>query len=215
MVILRSLKYLVALSAITLVQACGGDSTQPETSSPALALVSGSGQTAVAGATVADPLVVQVTRDGSPLSGASVTWTVTAGGGSPSPASSVTDSNGQASTTWTLGSTDGSNTLEASVAGATGSPIEFTATGTPFTPQATASVSVGDNFFDPTQSTIAVDGTVTWTWTGSIGHNVTFGSGNSPTQTSGTYAMAFPAAGSFPYQCTIHPGQMNGTIVVQ
>jgi plastocyanin len=78
-----------------------------------------------------------------------------------------------------------------------------------------ASVSVGDNFFDPTQSTIAVAGTVTWTWTGSSGHNVTFGSGASPTQSSGTYAMDFPTAGSFAYQCTIHPGQMNGTIVVQ
>jgi len=127
----------------------------------------------------------------------------------------VTDSNGQASTTWTLGSTDGSNTLEASVSGATGSPIEFTATGTPFTPPAAASVTVGNNFFDPTQSTIAVAGTVTWTWAGGVGHNVTFASGASPTQSSGTFAMSFPSAGSFPYQCTIHPGQMNGTIVVQ
>jgi 5-hydroxyisourate hydrolase-like protein (transthyretin family) len=62
-----------------------------------------------------NPLVVAV-RDAndSPVAGIPVTFSVTAGGGSVSPASAVTDSNGQASTTLTLGSSAGANTVVAS-----------------------------------------------------------------------------------------------------
>ena len=214
MVILRPFKSLVATAAIALALGCGGDTTQPQ-STPAVSSVSGNNQTGTAGQALADPLVVRVTRDGSGLAGTSVSWTVTGGAGSASPATSVTDSNGQASTTWTLGPTDGANTLEASATGATGSPVQFTATGTPFNPPSAAGVSVGDNFFNPTSSTIALNGTVTWTWAGSLTHNVTFGSGtNSANQSAGTFVRTFDAPGTFDYQCTIHGSSMSGTIVV-
>lgn len=81
------------------------------------------------------------------------------------------------------------------------------------------SVTIGDNFFNPTSNTVPSGATVTWTWTGNSPHNVTFASNaiaNSVTQSSGTYQVAMPtAAGSYTYQCTIHPTQMNGTVTVQ
>jgi plastocyanin len=78
------------------------------------------------------------------------------------------------------------------------------------------SISVGDDFFSPTATTVPVGTTVTWTWSGAIGHNVTFSDGvASPTQASGTYSRTFGTAGSFTYHCTIHPTAMTGTITVQ
>ena len=75
---------------------------------------------------------------------------------------------------------------------------------------------MGDNFFNPTSQRVAVGGTVTWTWAGQIGHNVTFSSGmNSSTQSAGTFDRDFPDAGAFDYLCTIHGASMSGTIVVE
>lgn len=198
--------------------ACGnGTEPEPEPGPEVLAIVSGSGQSAEAGEAVADPLVVTVTQDGAPVAGKVITWSVTAGGGSADPTSSTTGAGGTASTTWTLGPAEGANTLQASATGANGSPATFVATGTapPPPPPMQASVGVEDNFFDPATQRVAVGGTVTWTWGGSVGHNVTFASGpNSATQTAGTFDRTFPTAGSFPYQCTIHAG-MTGTIDVE
>ncbi|MEQ1691331.1 MAG: Ig-like domain-containing protein [Gemmatimonas sp.] len=70
----------------------------------------------------------------NPVSGVSVTFAVTAGGGAidpVSPASVVTNASGVATlTSWTLGTIAGANTVTATVAGLTGSPVTFTATGT-------------------------------------------------------------------------------------
>lgn len=134
-----------------------------------------------------------------------------------SAATSTTDADGLASTTWTLGPTAGANTLQASSTGVTGSPLTFTATGTAGPPPNAASVTVGDFFFDPSATTIAVGGQVTWNWAGSAPHNVTFSSGgtDSPTQSAGTHAVTFNSAGSFDYVCSIHPAQMTGTVTVQ
>jgi hypothetical protein len=96
-----------------------------------IALVSGNNQTAVAGAALAAPLVVRVAdANGNPISGATVTWATTAGGGHVSAATSTTDSTGQASVIATTGTTAGSNTFTAAIAGLTGSPVSFSATGT-------------------------------------------------------------------------------------
>jgi plastocyanin len=76
-------------------------------------------------------------------------------------------------------------------------------------------VSVADNYFSPSSTTVAV-GSVTWTWTGSQSHNVTFDDGNaSPTQASGTYTRRFSAAGTYSYHCTIHGAAMSGTVTVK
>ncbi|MDE3151542.1 MAG: hypothetical protein KGL93_04785, partial [Gemmatimonadota bacterium] len=78
-----------------------------------------------------------------------------------------------------------------------------------------SSISVGDNFFNPNSTTVKVGTTVTWTWSTSTTHNVTFADGTkSGNMSGGTYSRTFNSAGTFNYQCTIHGG-MTGAVVVQ
>lgn len=96
-----------------------------------LTKVAGDGQTAPVNTAVATPPAV-VVRDvaGNAVAGATVTFTVAAGGGSITGGSATTDANGRAAVgSWTLGTTAGVNTLAASVSGVTGTAA-FTATGT-------------------------------------------------------------------------------------
>ncbi|MBK8004503.1 MAG: hypothetical protein IPK12_11350 [Gemmatimonadetes bacterium] len=68
---------------------------------------------------------------GNPVSGVSVTFAVTGGGGNITGGAATTDGLGHATLgSWTLGTTAGSNTLTATSAGLAGSPVTFTATGT-------------------------------------------------------------------------------------
>jgi plastocyanin len=211
----RQFTNMLSLFAIAVVGACG-DSTTPDMTQAAVAIQSGDGQTATVGTTLATPAVVRVSRDGGAVAGTAVTWSVTAGGGLVTPTTATTGTDGTASTVWTLGPNPGANSLEATVADASGSPVVFGASGTSATPPMQAAISIGDNFFDPTSSTISAGGTVTWTWGGSVGHNVTFPTGsNSVTQVAGMFARSFATAGSFDYLCTIHGAAMSGTIIVQ
>jgi len=66
---------------------------------------------------------------GNGVAGEAVSWIVTAGGGSLSSATAITDGGGNASVTWTLGPSVGIQTVEAIVSGLVGSPVEFSATG--------------------------------------------------------------------------------------
>jgi hypothetical protein len=79
---------------------------------------SGNGQTAVAGAAFAEPLVAMVT-DGAaqPVSGVVVNFTVASGSVSVNPAADVTDANGWASTVVTAGSFSGTARVRASISG--------------------------------------------------------------------------------------------------
>jgi hypothetical protein len=96
-----------------------------------LILVSGNGQSGTPGQTLANPLTVEVTDSaGNGVSGVTVAFAVTSGGGSVSAASVVTNSSGLASTTLILGATAGANTVRASAGTLAGSPLTFTATGT-------------------------------------------------------------------------------------
>ncbi|HJS44305.1 MAG TPA: Ig-like domain-containing protein, partial [Gemmatimonadales bacterium] len=100
-----------------------------------IAMQAGNGQSATVNSAVAtDPSVVVRDAFNNPVSSVSVTFTVTGGGGTISPASPATiatDINGIATlTSWTLGPTAGANTLTAASTGLTGSPVAFTATGT-------------------------------------------------------------------------------------
>ncbi|HKP28917.1 MAG TPA: hypothetical protein VJU15_05925, partial [Gemmatimonadales bacterium] len=90
----------------------------------------------VATAVAAPPSVLVTDVGGNPVSGVNVTFTVTAGGGTLSPASPATVAtgvNGVATlTSWTLGTTAGTNnnSVTAAAAVANGSPVTFTATAT-------------------------------------------------------------------------------------
>src|SRR3954468_1375344 len=80
----------------------------------------------------------------------------------------------------------------------------------------TFSVSVGNNFFSPATSTLSVNDSVQWTWAGSP-HSST---SDTPLWDSGilgtgsTFTRQFTTAGSFPYHCSVHGGQV-GTVTVQ
>lgn len=92
-------------------------------------IVSGNNQTGVAGAALANPLVVRVSDAyGNRVSNAQVQFAVTGGSGSLGTPTVVTDTGGVARTTWTLGTAAGSNTARATVGSL--SPLVFTATGT-------------------------------------------------------------------------------------
>lgn len=92
-----------------------------------LELVSGNEQTATAGSTLADSLVVRATdSEGNPVAGVTVTWTAT-GGGTVSEVSTVTGADGRAGVKRTLGTAAGAQATVAASAGLEGSPITFTA----------------------------------------------------------------------------------------
>lgn len=98
----------------------------------ALVRHAGEGQTGPAGEALANDVAVKVVDEfGNGLSGETVSWTATAGNGSPSAATSASDSSGVASVSWTLGLHAGSHELAASHSEIAGEPAGFTATVTP------------------------------------------------------------------------------------
>jgi len=78
-------------------------------------------------------------------------------------------------------------------------------------------VSIGDNFFSPKNVTISVNDQVKWTWAGNAQHTSTSDTGlwnAGPHGKGGTFSKTFTSAGTFPYHCNIHFGQV-GAITVQ
>ncbi len=91
-------------------------------------IVSGNNQSGEPGTELEDPLVVEVLdEDDDVVSGVTVTFSVTAGGGSLSETSVTTNSRGRAETDLTLGDDPGRNTVRASVSGVS-DRVTFTAT---------------------------------------------------------------------------------------
>ncbi|MCX5762290.1 MAG: Ig-like domain-containing protein, partial [Gemmatimonadetes bacterium] len=100
-----------------------------------LELVSGSAQTAPASTTLPQPVIARVlASDGVAVSGVTVTFAVTSGGGSVTPATAVSAADGSVSASWKLGSTVGAQALSVSAAGLTGSPLAVSATALAVTP---------------------------------------------------------------------------------
>jgi plastocyanin len=154
-----------------------------------------------------------------------VAWSAT--GGSVSAASVPSDAVGISSVTVTAGATAGPITIVATAEGLTGSPLTFTATAAaaPAIPT-TASVKVGNIFFtsnvnatsNPAVDTVAVGGTVTWSWVGgthSVQSTGTPSFTSSAVQSSGSYEFTFATAGTYQYTCAVHPAQMTGRVVVR
>ncbi len=126
------------------------------TSIPTITKTGGDNQTGTAGAALANPFVVTIANGGNPQASVTVNFTVTAGGGSLSQASAVTNANGQASTVLTLGAAPGAvipitNTVNASVPSI--GTVTFNATANPagvtvvsvFTNQTPSEANVSDN----------------------------------------------------------------------
>lgn len=177
---------------------------------------------------LAQPLSVKIMDQFSNgVGGTDVGWAVTVGTATPAPALSSSNASGIASTNLTLGGTAGSITITATSVGLTGSPVTFNATANVLPTAITISVA---NFnFSPSNDTVAVGGTVTWTWT-DIGHSMT-STGNTsfvddPAGVVGALPhsygpITFNTPGTYFYYCTQHGGPgnpptgMSGRIVVQ
>ena len=112
---------------------CGGEgspSSPPQPPRPAtLTILSGDNQSGPVGAVLSQMPMVRVSDQASrPLAGATVSWTVTSGGGTVDRPSTVTAADGTTSVSWTLGTLAGTNSLTAANGGLTTS---FVATGMP------------------------------------------------------------------------------------
>jgi plastocyanin len=70
-----------------------------------------------------------------------------------------------------------------------------------------------DAEFEPETVSWEVGETVTWVWEGGATHNVVGDGFDSPAQSSGSFRHSFDQAGTYPYECTLHPG-MAGEVVV-
>jgi len=106
---------------------------------------------------VTDPPRVIVMDGTTPVSGVSVTFAVTNGGGSiTGPATLTTGEDGIAAVGgWTLGTTAGTNTLTATSGTISGSPVTFTATGTAG-PAAQITKIAGDSQSAPISTAVAI-----------------------------------------------------------
>ena len=123
----QPLRLARVFAALILFAGCGGGTDVPPPTT--VARIGGDQQQGFINTALSVPLSVRVTgSDGLALEGVTVSWTVTSGGGSVSPATSVTDGNGVATTTWTLGPVPGQQTVTASLED--GATTTFTAVAT-------------------------------------------------------------------------------------
>lgn len=107
--------------------------------------------------------------------------------------------------------------------GGSSSPVPTTPTTpttpvTPGSPVATTSVDMKNTAFSPSAISVGSGAVVTFTNSDGFAHNVTFANtaiGNTGNYSTGSKTLTMPsAAGSYPYQCTIHAG-MNGSVTVK
>jgi plastocyanin len=206
---------------------CGGGISGPNPNAATIAKASPSGdaQSGPAGSPLGVELRVMVTKDGSPVAGRTVTWGVLASGGSANPSSMVTGADGIASTTVTLPPFAATIKVLAASSGLNGSPVQFTATSTGATSNAT--VLVVNNEFHPDNVELKAGGVVTFTWaSGSIQHTVTsvapatlpVSPGDPATHDAPfSFPTTFVGTGTFRFYCRTHGSPnsgMQGTITV-
>ena len=186
--------------------------------------ISGDNQQSTAGATLAQPFVVEV-RDGdsAAFAGVPVTFVVTAGGGTLSATSTTTDANGRTQSTLTLGNTGGTNTVTVSAQGASQTAI-FTATATTtntaptFTEGASATRSVaentasGENIGNPIAATDANNDTLTYTLGGTDVSS--FSIVNSSGQLQTKSALDYETKSTYTVTITVSDSSLTDTITV-
>ena len=87
-------------------------------------------------------------------------------------------------------------------------------------PVATSTVDLPPSYkFVPAAIVVASGTTVTWTNHDNFTHSVQFLDGGLPTdpqlmKPGASTTFAFTTAGTFKYQCSLHPQQMQGTVTV-
>ncbi len=210
-----------ALSAALLGAACGTEGTAPEVAQAASAtqlVKSGGDQQAwYFDNSLQIPYAVTARDENDdPVPGVVVTWSVASGGGSVDPPQVPTDLSGLALATHTLGPVAVSQSVTASVPGL--ATLTFNAAAT--TPPTAAAVTVGNNFFDPSDVIVQIGSTVAWTWNSAgVSHNVTYMGDptllpqGSATQAGGMHSNTYGTAAEYRYFCSIHGG-MEGAVTV-
>jgi plastocyanin len=196
-----------------------------------LSKAGGDNQTGTIGTPLATPVQAKVSDQfGNGVAGVNVAWS--ASGGTVSAGAIPTNVAGISPVQVTLGATAGPVTITATADPLSGSPLTFNATAQVAPPiPTTAAVRVGNNSFtsvhngtvNPAVDTVAVGGTVTWTWTntGITQHSVqslgtpSFTSSGILSVNGATYQFTFPSAGTYQYDCVVHGTQMTGRIVVR
>jgi adhesin/invasin len=199
-----------------------------------LAKAGGDGQSGETSSQLPLPVAARVTDQfGNPVPGTPVNWSAT--GAAVSAPTAASDAAGLSEVTVTLGATAGPITIVAASDGLAASPLTFNATAVTTTPAPSSiAITVGNDFFrsdrnnstSPAVDTVAVGGTVTWTWaTGAVTHNVTSagppGFNSSPTTSApASHQVSFINAGTYRYYCTLHSAAnattgMVGRIVVK
>ncbi len=195
-----------------------------------LAKAGGDAQTGEINTPLPLPVQARVTDQfGNSVGGTDVNWSST--GAAVSAPTVPSELTGISQVTVTLGGTAGPITITAASGSLTGSPLTFNATAVlPTPPPTTAAVTVGNIFFrsnrnntSPAVDTVAVGGTVTWTWvaTGAEPHSVrstgspSFTSSATLTGNGQSYDFTFPTAGAYNYDCAVHGSQMTGRVVVR
>ena len=113
-----------------------------------------------------------------------------------------------------IGVAPGSGSVIASSGGVTSPPYQITVTATG---SVAAVITMQPNTFTPFSTTIRVGQTVAFDFP-SLAHNVIFAQragkpADIPSTSNQTVTRVFATAGTFPFDCTIHPG-MSGQVVV-
>jgi plastocyanin len=209
---MRVVKAFLSLSVVSLLAGCGGSSDSGGTTNPPPATVStvSLSKTSATLRPTESTSITATPRDasGNALTGRTVTWSI-----SPSSVASIAPNGAAVTVTATA---NGLAQVTATVEGVQATASITVTNSFPASGQVTVGAN-GANVFDPAQVDIATGGSVTFTWAGAL-HNVTWQSPpasvpNSGDRSSGSFDVTFTQAGTYNYQCTLHPG-MNGAVTV-
>ena len=187
------------IAAVCLLSACGGDNP----SSPDILTVTLTAPKLTIA--VGEPVqLTAVARDvnGLTVPNARVTYT------SSAPAIVSVNASGRV-----LGVAQGAANITASVGVVASQPLTFTVT----TGSVAAVFTMQANTFTPAQATIRVGQSVLFDFP-AVQHNVIFQQragkpADIPATSSQAITRTFATAGTFPFDCTLHPG-MTGTVIV-
>jgi plastocyanin len=203
---MRHARRLAEIVTLALVAACGGGDSPSTPPAPTVATVT----VALASATLDAGATTQATATaldatGRTVAGRTATWS--------SSAAAVATVDGASGLVTARGA--GTAQITAMVDGRTGSTAVTVRAG----PTAADTVTMLPSSFVPPFVTIRVGQSVLWDFSGGIDHNVTFAQragapADIPTRSAGAVVRQFNAAGTFPYECRIHPG-MTGEVTVE
>jgi plastocyanin len=193
----------------------------------ALSKVIGDNQSAMVNSPLGHVEAIVADQFDNGVPGVAVSWSVSSG--TVSPFSDLTSPNGQSIVQVILGEVAGPVTITATADGLTGSPLIFNATAEAVPRE--AGVRLGNIFFTSDRNnstnaavdTVAVGGTVTWTWgnTGIAEHSVrslgtpSFTSSATKLGNGQNYSFTFNTGGTYSYDCAVHGQRMTGRVVVR